>query len=279
MSQLVIGNNPSAYGLSGGWDIFGKKAKERRKERVQLSAQSFTEKMTMLRYEQERSAVETFRQKIAAKLNDVETVASEAAAVIEQVRRLAEDPVIEGDPVLEEVDKQLADFEEGLVQIQAGTVVDTATFDTHRLAISYSDAQAALIGMTSLKTRAAGMLEDLRQRIQGVGAEKIRMAQLRQEREKAQAQEARRQDALQMELDLKRREEAQVRRQQEQRAVFEQIRKLGRDLADEKRKVDTLRRKIAEVRRRRAEKQEREASAVARKASLAAMRGRPRVPA
>ena len=272
MSFLVIGNSPLTYGLAGGWDIFGKQAKEKRKLKLGLQAQSFSEKMTLNRYEQEKAAVETFRAKISAKLTAVEQIAAEAAEMIEQVRRVAEDPILEGDPVLEEIDKQLADFEEGLVQIQSGTVVDTAPFDTHRLAISYSDAQSALIAMTSLKTRTVGMLEDLRQKIQQVQAEKVRLEELREQRIILAEQERKRQEALQRELEMRRSDEKIARDRAEQEQIMSGIRKVNSEIQKERRAVANVKRKIQRVLQLREDRAQREADSAAKRAEIASMR-------
>lgn len=272
MSFLVVAEGHRVrrhgQGLAGGWDIFGTKARESRKEKVALSAASFQEKMALKRYEQERAAIETFRTKISNKLVSVEAIAAEAAQVIEQVRRVAEDPILSGDPILTEVDAQLADFEEGLVQIQAGTVVDTATFDTHRLAISYSDAQAALIGMTSLKTRAVGILEDLRSRIKEVGAEKVREAEAFRKQQILAEQEGRRQETLRQQLEFKQKESEQEQRRASQEQLFDEHRRLGTELAAEKRVVAGLRRQIDLSKRRREEGVARKAATAAKLAAL-----------
>lgn len=255
MSSLMIGSDPLSYGrhFDPFGDVFGKKAKQRRKERVQLAAQSFQEKLTLKRYEQEKEAIETFRAKINAKLGEIERTAAEVASVISEIRRVAEDPILEGDPILDEVDQALADFETGLVQIQSGTVVDTATFDTHKLAISYADAQAALIAMTSLRTRGQGILEDLRGRIEALKAEKIRLEELRRKKQELAQQERVRQEALRREQELRQREEAARRQREQQQQVVQQYREVLDELRSERRAVDRLRQQIERVKARRAE--------------------------
>lgn len=269
MSYLVM--NRPLQGLGGGWDIFGKKAKEKRKERVQLAAQSFQEKMTLKRYEQERAAVETFRDKISAKLAEVEAAAYEATEAMERARKLAVKPILRGDPVLEEFQQQVSELETAIVQVQTGTVVDTATFDTHRLAISYSDAQAALIAMKSIGNRALELVALLKNRIREVEAERVRLEQLREQRAELARQEEKQRAEMQREAELKQREaELEAKREADRQAAVE-LRRLDAQIRDERRALSRARTLLQEEKARRADLAARKAE---RKARLSKLRTR-----
>jgi len=220
------------------FDPFGVIAKQKRKEKVELRVQADSQQIAVSKLQQEQAAVEGFRVKIAAKLEEVARVARDAAVLIESVRKSAQDPLLEGDPALIEVDKNLADLEEGLVQIQTGTVVDTGTLDTNRLAISYTDAQGALVGMTALKTRATGLSAYIRQRILGVKDEQAQAVVLKQQRAVLAEQEARRQEALDRELDLKRRREAWAQSERDRDRAAAQVRDLDQQIAEERRVLE-----------------------------------------
>ena len=268
MSYLTA--DPSIAGLAGGWDIFGKQAKEKRKLKLGMQAQTFQEKMTLNRYEQEKAAIETFRTKISAKLEEVEVAALEGVAAMEKARKLSIRPELEGDPILDEFGDKVGELETAIVQVQTGTVVDTATFDTHRLAISYSDAQAALIAMKSITNRAIELSSLLKERMREVEAERIRMDQVQKEREALQELERKRLADFNRERELKQRALDVKQREDQKRANAAALRKVTDELRGERRKLDSVRRRIDELRARKVEEARRRADQVKRLADMRA---------
>jgi fused signal recognition particle receptor len=270
VSYLVT--NVPAQGLAGGWDIFGKKAKEKRKLQLGLQAQSFQEKMSLKRYEQEKAAVETFRDKTSAKLAEVETAAVEATSAMEKARKLAVKPELRGDPILDEFQERVAQLEQAIVQVQTGTVVDTATFDTHRLAISYSDAQAALIAMRSIGNRAVELVTLLKDRLREISAEQIRAKKLRQQQALLAQQEAKRQAELRREQELKRRDAALKAKEEAERRAASELRRLDNELRNERRALQRAKTQLTDHKRRMAEEAAREESRAIRKREVSALR-------
>jgi hypothetical protein len=266
MSYLVLDN--SIAGLAGGWDIFGKQAKEKRKLKLGMQAQSFNEKMTLHRYEQEKAAIETFREKIRGKMEEVEVQALEGTAAMEKARKLSIRPELEGDPILDEFSEKVGELETAIVQVQTGTVIDTATFDTHRLAISYSDAQAALIAMRSITNRAVELSTLLKERMREIESERIRMEQLKKEREELAEIERKRAADFAREAELKQRAIDQRNEADRKKAVAAALRKATDKLRSERRKLDTVRRRIDELKQRRADDARRKAEQAQRLAEM-----------
>jgi hypothetical protein len=269
MSYLELDNSIATL---GGWDIFGKKAKEKRKLKLGMQAQTFQEKMTLKRYEQEKDAIETFRAKINAKMEEVEVAALEGTSAMEKARKWALKPELEGDPILDEFSDKVGELETAIVQVQTGTVIDTATFDTHRLAISYSDAQAALIAMKSITNRAVELSTLLKERMREIEAERIRMELVKEERAALAEQERKRQAEFQREAELKQRALEQKNKEAQRRQQARALQKLNDDLRKERQKLSTIRRRIDELRTRKADEAARQADREQRLASMRAMR-------
>lgn len=181
----------------GAFDPFGKIAKEKRKQNVQLAQQANEQELEVARQKQQAAALDAFRRKVQERLDALERTARDTATLVESVRAMSQEQLLIGDPILERVDKDLADVEEGLVRVQTGVVVSAATVDPDKLAISYTDAQAAVVAMNALKTRVAGVASDLRGYLEQLRAEPVRVDALEKRRAALLAREADLRDQVQ----------------------------------------------------------------------------------
>jgi len=242
-------------------DVFGLRAKEARKaaeeqqehERM-LQAQTFEQRRLVSQDEREAAAVDRMRDRVRLKVQEIEQVALSAAQAMEKARKLIELPQLAGDPVLEEVESEIGSLEVAVVQIQAGTVVDTATFDTKRLAVAYSDAQAGLIAMRSILSRALGVVEKLEGRLNELKAERRRLQELERQRQAQLAQEKARQRAAEA---AAREREQKARQEAERQARLERIqaiRRLDDQIARERAAIRRLKTEVVEIRARAAER-------------------------
>lgn len=257
------------------FDVFGLRAEEARKtakergvhERA-LEAQTFEQKRVLSQDQREAEAMENLRAKIVSKIREVESAAISAAAQMEKARKLANAPEIQGDLILSDLDTQIADMERAVVQIQTGTVVDTASFDTHALAVSYADAQAALIAMNAVRSRAYGAVKSLEERIGQLKREQIRAQQLRQQQRADADLERQRRAALEVERQRRAEQADQERQRQARILALQQLRQLDAEIAREKR---ALRRARADLATHRAQTERLAAQQVANSARLASI--------
>ncbi len=206
-----------------------KAAKDAGKLAIQSDAQSFEQQRILAHDERQAAAMENLRAKIVSKLREVEAVALAAAEQMERARQLASKLELQGDPILAEADEQIADMERAVVQVQAGTVVDAASFDTHALAVSYTDAQAALIAMTAIRNRAAGVATALGKRYSQIQAEALRAQELQRQQAKQAEIERQRQIKQQRQDEERRKRDAE---EQQRRQRLANIR-LSMDLDDQ----------------------------------------------
>lgn len=293
MSFLVVGDQPLKYsrtlgGVSfkpSGWEVLAPwttkarmEAEEREQKRQKLvtkEEQKRLEREQALEHEQERrraQAAADLQDQIKAKIQQVENSALTAAEEMEAARELAVSPELQGDPILDDLEEQIADMEQAVVQIQAGTVVDVATFDTHALAVSYSDAQAAFVAMEAIRNRAEALVQALQERIDQLKKERIRVEQLRRERERAAERERRRaeQREQQRQRMAKLRAEEAARRQRMQ--IMKQVRQLDQAILEEKRALRRLRSEVEEARRQAAAQRAQAAQAAAKEERIGAIR-------
>lgn len=255
------------------YDLFGTKAEQARKQRREQLAHERAlaeEEFQRQQKAQKAKAVEDFRARISTKLREVEAAAILVADQMEEARRLASMPGLEGDPVLAEVDYHLADMEESLVRIQAGTVVDLGSSDPHALAVSYTDAQAALVAMTALKNRGLGVLEQLRQSVERLKERQIRLDARQREEDLARERQARAQAAALREQQFK----AEEQQTQQRILMIQQVDAIEREIDEERRALQRARTELEAYRARLEEQQVREQAARLRQAQLEAMRAR-----
>jgi predicted nucleic acid-binding Zn-ribbon protein len=276
MSFLTIG---PASGLGGffedagetfaaGWGPFSsltareerKAKKDAAKSRLRAKAQSFEQQRVLTRDEAEAKAMEELRVQVQQRLAQMEQEADLATQTILKVRQVSATPILRGDEILEELGKVLSDMEKAAISIQAGTVVDTATFDTDALAGAYADAQAGMLAMRSVTARAQSVLKTLKERIKTLEEEKIRL-EFAQAEAQTRAAAAER-EARQLE-DQRRREAANREREDALRArrdLMGKILQVDRQIAMERTRLSELKVELANVR---FQKSEREARAAA----------------
>lgn len=221
-----------------GWDIFGKKAEQKRKAQADAAAAALQKQQQ--EYEQklrdeERAKVDKFRALLQQRAAQIEHEVVQIATLVEKIRKYAADPLLQGDPILDEAENQLADMENTLVKVQAGTVVDLATYDSNALAVSYADAQAGLVALQALRNRVVGLHKALESKVNDLNAEKIRAERAQKEAE-YQAQLLRQrleEEARQAELDASRRAEeaGRVRRME----LLQQHMSIDAQIVNEKR--------------------------------------------
>lgn len=196
---MSLGKNIFQTGAEG-WGPFtsfaikaqGKADKQKAQVELQRQEQEFIRQQKVARSNREAAAMEQLRAKIVAKVTQIEAQAISAAEQMVLARQLASDPELQGDQILDQVDAQIADLEQAVVAVQTGTVIDVASFDTNALAVSYGDAQAALVAMNAIQNRATGVVKALQNQIVRSKKERIRAEQLRRERLDQQARDQRR---------------------------------------------------------------------------------------
>ena len=253
--------------------------KEERKEkkdvlkfRLQDEAQTFEQKRLLARDMERSKALEDLREKVNGKLRQLETEANLATGMVLKIRELATNPVLEGDPILGDIDGALADMEKAVVTIQASTVVDVATFDTSDLAGAYSDGQAALIAMRTVTARAQGGLKELAARVQ----------QLKEEGIRARERSQRLADQRRLDVERQRRLEAQRLQEQETRAlenerrrrmeIMRQVMEADAELTREKARLRQARADLMDAKSRVAERNARAQEAAIRRSSISTIR-------
>lgn len=173
-----------------------KERKELEKLRLREQQEEFVRQQQAAQAAREAAAVEDLRRKIVSRIRELQGAASAANATITKIRRLAAEKLLEDDPFLQDLEAQLADMETGVVQVQSGTVVDVASNDTHVLAVSYADAQGALIAIHAVRSRASGLLNELRNHLDELQADAIRAEQRRRRQALEAEQERQRQAKL-----------------------------------------------------------------------------------
>lgn len=280
MSHLEIGPALGMGDISyAALDLFGLRAKEARKtvkeqgkHQRALEAQTFEQKRLLSQDQATAAAVENFRAKVINKLRELEKSAIESADVMENAREIASQPLLAGDPVLGKVDREIAELETAVIQIQAGTIVDTGTFDTQELAVSYSNAQSAVVAMDAVLGRAKGIVEDLALRLRDLKAEHARAERTRKEQALLMIQETKR--AEQAERERVAREARNLREEERQRrvALIQRLRELEGEILREKRRLRQAKSDLAETKRRASETARKRAEFVARAASMQAQR-------
>jgi hypothetical protein len=256
-----LGGKSSRLFKPSGWEVLAPwatharmQAAEREQKREQFVTLQEQERIkTKAAHEREQderrfAAAVALQEKVVAKLEQLEQEAKRATSVVLKIRETAQDPVLSGDPNLEDLELVLVDMEKAVITIQAGTVVDTATFDTAQLAAGYSDAQAGLVAMRSVAARGQGALKALEGRIKELKDEQIRMqlaaaaradqiaAQQRQDRQLADQQAAARAEAVAREGRLARRD------------LMSRILEVDRELSKEKRRRSALKVELANAR-------------------------------
>ncbi|GAG28570.1 unnamed protein product, partial [marine sediment metagenome] len=182
MSFLEIGMGGFFRDAASGWGPFHsltaredrKAEKDKAKQRLSAEAQTFEQQRALSQEEARTKALENLRAQVIRKLQQMEGEANASTAEILKIRKASANPALRGDEILEELGAVLADMEKAVISIQAGTVVDTATFETESLAASYADAQAGLIAMRSVTARAQSVLKSLKERVRTLEAERAR---------------------------------------------------------------------------------------------------------
>lgn len=245
----------AAKSFSAGWGPFSsltareerKGKKELAKIRLKEDAQTFEQQRVLTRDQAEAEAIENLRLQVVAKLRQMELEADATTGVIMQIRQAAAEPILKGDEIQEELAGVLADMEKAVIQVQAGTVVDTATFDTDALAGAYADASAGLVAMRAITARAQSVLKTLKKRAKDLKDEQIRLQYAQaaaveraaaQEREQRQLAEQR-----QRELEW----QAEQSRMRSRRDLMSRILEADRELVREKRRLANLKVELANL--------------------------------
>jgi hypothetical protein len=199
-------------------------------------------------------ALANLQIKVASKLDQLEEQAEISTGVVLKIRETATAPILAGKPILGDLEEALADLEKAVISIQAGTVVDFASFDSSVLSESYSNASAALIAMRTVTSRALGIQKDLEAKIQEFRDEEIRLQMAREAAAAERAVNERRE-----------RQFAEQRRSEEASRVAEAARAQRRDLmarilavqaelGQEKRRLSEARTELENLRFARAER-------------------------
>ncbi len=189
-----------------------KKQEALEKLRLQEQQEQFVRDQQAAQAAAEAAAIEDLRRKTVSRIRELQNVALATTATISKIRD-ASGALPEGDSFLQNLEVQLSDMEAAVVAVQAGTVIDTASFDTHVLAVSYADAQGALIAIASVNSRAKGVWAELEAYLQGVA---------RREHEEVQRQAQAERERQRLDV-LRAREEADQERAQARAAVLQRI--------------------------------------------------------
>jgi hypothetical protein len=233
------------------------KAEVQRRAQAQQAQISAAQRAEAQASEQEAlrfKAITDLQAKAASKLTQLEEQAEIATGVVLKIREIATAPILTGRPVLGELDQALSDMEQAVVAIQAGTVVDLASFDTAVLAAAYSNVSAALIAMRAVTARGIGIQKDLEAKIQGFRDEEIRLQLARDAAaaERASAERRERQLAEQRQAEeASRAAEATARRR---RDLMGQILAVQAELGREKRRLSEARTELGNLKFARAER-------------------------
>lgn len=195
-----------------------RKTEEMRREqaRIDAEASAAAEREATL-----SQAVMDLRDRVKAKVGELEEAALNTVALLEKARRAMNVPELSGDPILEETAKDLGSLEAGAIQVQAMASIDTGASTSTELAESYSSAQAALIAMQTISARASAIYKKLVGRVQAIKESQQRAEELRQQRL----------------LD----QQAAERRERAEQIRFEQQRALAADEAERQQRLDSMR--------------------------------------
>lgn len=222
------------------------------------------------------AALQGLRDKIDSRMQQAEAEAAQAGVHVENIRSLANDPRLLGEAVLDSALLELDELEVLVIQIHAGTQIDTATDDTQLLAQSYAEAQAALAGLRIVKARAAGIEKRLSEHLNKLKLEQDRIRELEKRRaalaiqEKVAAVAA--QKALEEELRQAQSELEFEARTARKRAELQQLRDLSDAIREEKRALSLLREELEAAKRKKREGEDRRRALVQQRARLEALR-------
>jgi hypothetical protein len=217
-----------------------KEKKDAAKSKLRVDAQTFEQKRLLTRDEAEAAAMENLRTCVVTELQQMEDKAVVATQPILRIREAAAAPALRGESILEELGAQLADMEKAAISIQAGTVVDTGTFDTDALAEAYADASAGLLAMRAVTARARSILKVLTDE-----QVRLELAAAARTEQLAVMQREQRQLAEQRDADLA----IQASRQESlrRRDLMSRILQVDRELSKEKRRLSSLRIELANL--------------------------------
>jgi hypothetical protein len=259
------------HGLGGGWDTLTAvlapwtakesydtaKRTSRREDAIARAEQrriDLEQQQASVVEQQKFQALADLQIKVASKLDQLEEQAEIATSVVLKIREAATAPILQGSKILEELEVALADMEKAVIAIQAGTVVDTASFDSAILSESYSNAAAALIAMKTVTSRGFGIQKDLEAKIQDLRDEQIRL-QLAEERAAEERAVAARRER---QLEEQRRADQAARvadaERQHRRDIMARVLALRAELAQEKRALSAARTELENLQFARAER-------------------------
>jgi hypothetical protein len=233
---------------------------QRRKDlaaKAQLSASQRAEATAREQEDIRFKALTDLQLRISSKMDQVEEQAEVATGVVLKIRELANNPLLVGDFSVSDLEEILADMEQAVVTIQAGTVVDAASFDGTVLAGAYSNVSAALIAMRTVTARAQGVLKTLESRIRDLKAEKIRLDLAAEEARARREIEARRQEQLAQQRQRDADAQAAEVVRQRRRSLMAQILAVQAELSQEKRRLSSARVELANLRFAQTERQAR----------------------
>jgi hypothetical protein len=211
----------------------------------------------------EQKALEDLRTRVILNLQQLEDEAVRTTDFVVKIRELSQDPELRG-VNLEEIDADLVEMEKAVVAIQAGTVINTGTFDTDELAKGLSDASSGLVAMRTVTARAIRALKALEQEIQFQKDEQIRQDLAEVARAERAATEARKQRQLEDQRRSENEWRAAEAARKMRRDLMGQILEVDRELSNEKRRLGNLRVELANLRFQKSESSRRRAAGLGR---------------
>lgn len=242
----------------GPFTVFSRKEERKEKKDVLKAeyaerAQTFEQQRALAQEEARAQALEDLRDKVTAKLEQLEAEANVTTGLVLKIREEASSPVLDGDPILEDLGQALADMEKAVVTIQAATVVDVATFDSYELAGAYSDAHSALVAMKTVTARAQGILKELSERIKQINDEKIRAQMAAEDAAIRRAAQERRDRQIAAQQQAAAEELAAEEERRRRREVMAQVMAIQAEVSKEKRRLSAAKVELASLQFSRAE--------------------------
>jgi transcriptional regulator of met regulon len=261
---------PSGWEVLAPWTTHARmKAEKRelqRQEKISMQEQQRINLEEQRRRDQETAefqsrekAVADLRAKVVAKLQDLEAEAAQTTQFVVKIRELSQNPALRG-VELEGLEAELIEMEKAVIAIQAGTVVNTGSFDTGELSQGWADAQAGLLAMRTVTARALKAIKSLEEEVKARNDEQIRMKLAEAARVERAATEARERRQLEEQRMAENAWRAAEAARKARRDLTGQILEVDRELVKEKRRLGALRVELANLRFQQSEKAARRAA-------------------